>query len=139
SKGYVRGREVAMTARIGRAGTFESEGNHARATDEAEALAREQNLSPVSVYDIACLFARSSASAERDPKLSPEDRTRVKARYAEGAMSFLRDAVPKENDHPLEIKTDPDLNPVQARKDFQKLIAELETKKKLSASPPPDH
>jgi serine/threonine protein kinase len=133
-KGYVRGREVAMNARIGRAGTFGAEGNHARATDEAEALAREQNLSAVSVYDIACLFSRSSATAERDPKLSPADQTRLKARYADRAMAFLRDAAARGYAHPLAIKADPDLKPLQAREDFKALIAELEAQQKTSGA-----
>ena len=78
SKGYRAAHRVAMTARIERAVTFAAEGNHARAADEAETLARQQNLSSVNVYGIACLYSRSSAAAERDRELSPADRMRLR-------------------------------------------------------------
>jgi serine/threonine protein kinase len=126
AKGYMKAREVAMTARIGRAVTFAAEGNHARAADEAEALARQQKLTPINVYDIACLFSRSAAAAERDLALSPADRTRKKARYADRAMDFLRDAVGGGYGHTLAIRTDIDLDPLRARDDFRKLISGLE-------------
>jgi tetratricopeptide (TPR) repeat protein len=132
SKGYMKAREVVMTARIGRAGTFNAEGNHARAADEAEALARQQNLSSINVYDIACLFCRSAAAAERDPTLSPTDRARLKARYADRAMAFLRDAVAGGYGHPLAMRTDIDLDPLRSRDDFRKLIVALEAQEKVS-------
>jgi serine/threonine protein kinase len=132
SKGYMFAQEVAMTARIGRAATFSAEANHARATDEAEALAKEQNLSAVHVYDIACLFSRSAAAAERDPKLSPADRTRLKARYADRAMDFLRDALARGYRHPIAMRTDIDLDPLRSRDDFRKLIIALEAEQKVS-------
>ena len=134
SKGYMAAHGVAMTARIERAVTFAAEGNHARAADEAEALARQQNLTSVNVYGIACLYSRSSAAAERDPKLSAADRTRLKARYADRAMDFLRDAVARGYTHPDAMRADTDLDPLRGRDDFRKLIVDLEAQQKVSGA-----
>ena len=54
----------------------------------------------------------------------------MKAGYAERAMELLRQAVAKGWRHPRVIKEDPDLEPLRARQDFQKLLAELEEKAK---------
>jgi serine/threonine protein kinase/tetratricopeptide (TPR) repeat protein len=132
SKGYMAAHSVAMTARIERAVTFAAEGNHARAADEAEALARQQNLTSVNVYGIACLYSRSSAAAERDPKLSAADGTRLKARYADRAMDFLRDAVARGYTHPDAMRADADLDPLRGRDDFRKLIVDVEAQQKVS-------
>jgi tetratricopeptide (TPR) repeat protein len=132
SKGYMAARPPAMAARIGRAVTFAAEGDHARATEQAEALARQQNLTSTNVYDIACLYSRSSVIAERDPMLAPADRTRLKARYADRAMGFLRDAVARGYGHPVAMRADADLDPLRARVDFRKLIAGLESQQKVS-------
>jgi tetratricopeptide (TPR) repeat protein len=132
SKGYRAAHRIVMDARIGRAVMFAAEGNHARATDEAEALARQQDLNSVNVYEIACLYSRSSAAAERDPKLSPADRTRLIARYADRAMDFLRDAVSRGYTHSVAMRSDHDLDPLRARDDFRKLIADLEAQQEVS-------
>jgi serine/threonine protein kinase/tetratricopeptide (TPR) repeat protein len=134
SKGYKKAGEVAVTARIGRAVTLAIEGNHARAAAEAESLARRQNLTPVHVYDIAGLYSMTSAAAERDPKLSAADRTRLKARYADRAMEYLRDALSRDYGNPGVLKGDSDLDPVRSRADFRKLLADLEAQEKLSGN-----
>jgi tetratricopeptide (TPR) repeat protein len=134
SKGYRAAHETVMEARIRRAITFALEGNHVRAASEAEALALRQTLTGVNAYDLAGLYSRSSAVAESDPKLSPADRARLKARYADRAMDFLRGAVARGHAHPEVIKTDNDLDPLRARDDFRKLIGDLEAQQKVSAS-----
>jgi tetratricopeptide (TPR) repeat protein len=136
SKGYRPAHVTAMAARIGRAVTFAAEGNHTRATAEAEALARQKDLSGVNLYDIACLYSRSSAAAERDPSLSPGDRTSLKARYTDRAMEFLRDAAARGYSHPVLMRVDHDLDPLRARDDFRKLILDLEALEKNSGGGP---
>jgi serine/threonine protein kinase/tetratricopeptide (TPR) repeat protein len=133
-RGYKKAGEVAITARIGRAVTFAIDGNHPRAAAEADALARGQNLAPVHVYDIAGLYSMTSAAAERDPKLSPADRARLKARYADRAMDYLRDAVSRGSGNPGVLKIDSDLDPVRSRDDFRKLLANLEAQQKVSGT-----
>jgi tetratricopeptide (TPR) repeat protein len=85
SKGYRAAHRVILVARIARATTFTLEGDHARAVEEAEALARQPELTPVHVYDIACLYARSVPVAGRDPKLAPAEQGRMKQHYADRA------------------------------------------------------
>jgi hypothetical protein len=133
SKGYRAARQTLLTARIGRAATFGAEGNYASAADEAEAIARQQDLPGVAVYDIACVCSRSAAAAEQDPKLVPADRGRQKARYADRAMFFLRDAIVRGYAHPAAMRADPDLEALRARDDFQKLIVDLEARQKVSS------
>jgi serine/threonine protein kinase/tetratricopeptide (TPR) repeat protein len=126
-KGYLRARTTLLNARTGRARALAERGDHAQATEEAEALARQGDFS-VHLYNVACVFSRSSAATDHDVKLSPADRNRVKARYADRAMDFLRQAVAKGWRHPSLIKKDRDFEPVRAREDFQKLLADLEAK-----------
>jgi tetratricopeptide (TPR) repeat protein len=134
SKGYMKAREVAIKARIGRAVTFAAEGDHARAVAQAESLARRQNLVPINVYDIAGLYSMISAAVERDPKLSSADRTRLKALYADRAMGFLKKAVAMGYRHPAAIRTDSDLDALQDRDDFRKLLVDLEAEQKVSGT-----
>ena len=121
-----------MAARIGRATTRACKGDHARATDEAEALARRDGLTNVNVYDLACHFSLSSAAAGRDETLSTADRARLKAKHAERAMEFLEKAVAMGYRHPAAMSADPDLEPLRDRDDFRKLLADLETEQKGS-------
>jgi hypothetical protein len=129
-KGYRAGRPNLLDAQINRTGALVGRGDHARATDEAEALARQDDLSSMNLYNVACTFSRSSAAADHDTKLSPADRTRLKAHYAERAMDFLRQSIAKGLPNPRLLKTDPDMKPLQMREDFQKLLADLERETK---------
>ena len=127
SKGYERARRVAMAARIGRAMTLAKQGDHARATEDVEALARRDGLTNVNVYDLACLCSLSSAAAGRDDRLSPAERARLKAHHAERAMDLLKKAVAMGYRHPAAMRTDADLDALRDRDDFRKLLAGLET------------
>ncbi len=129
-KGYLAARPQLVGARINRAGALAGRGDHARATDEAEAVARQGNLHSVNLYDLACVFSRSSAAADHDTKLSPADRTRLKARYADRAMDFLRQAVAQGWNNPRVMEKDPDIHPLRARPDFRKMFPDLEGKTK---------
>jgi hypothetical protein len=101
-----------------------------RATDEASTLARQEDLHPVNMYNIACVFARSWATADKDTKLAPADRDRLKTRYADSAMQFLHQAVAKGYQNAPELKSDPDLAPLRSRQDFRKLVQAVEQKSK---------
>jgi serine/threonine protein kinase/tetratricopeptide (TPR) repeat protein len=124
-KGYLKARIQLLSARIGRASVLAGQGDHARATEEAESVVREENPN-FNLYNTACIFSRASAMAERDTKLSAADRGRLGARYADRAMDYLRQAVAKGFRHPHKIKEDRDLGPLRAREDFRKLLADLE-------------
>jgi tetratricopeptide (TPR) repeat protein len=126
NNGYKTAFRMLTSSRIGRAVTFAAEGNHARAVAEAEVVARQQNLTSTNIYDIACLYSRSVAVAECDRALSPAERSRLKAQYADRAMDFLRDAVAAGYTRPVQLRTDADLDPIRARDDYRKLMADLE-------------
>jgi serine/threonine protein kinase len=134
SRGYEAARRVAVAARIGRAITLAKQGNHVRATEDVEALARRDGLTSVNVYDLACLCSRASAAVGRDDRLSPADRVRLKALYADRAMGFLKKAVTMGHRKPAVMKTDSDLDVLRDRDDFRKLLADLEAQEKVSGT-----
>jgi tetratricopeptide (TPR) repeat protein/tRNA A-37 threonylcarbamoyl transferase component Bud32 len=130
SKGYRQAQGYLFDARINRAGVLAGRGEHVRATDEANAVARHEDLFAINLYNIACVFSRSSAAAEKDTKLSPADQTGLKAQYADRALEFLQQAVAKGFQNAPGMKSDPDLAPLRSREDFQKLVHEVEQKSK---------
>jgi hypothetical protein len=93
-------------------------------------VARLEDFTSGNFYNVACVFSRASAAAEHDTKLSTADRARLKARYADRAMEYLRRAVAEGWRNTSVAKKDADLDPLRARIDFQKLLAELEEKTK---------
>jgi serine/threonine protein kinase/tetratricopeptide (TPR) repeat protein len=133
-KGYPRAQGALRDAQIMRAAVQVRLGDHARAAEELEELARQADLNDVLVYNIACAFSRASAAVDRDTKLSAANRAQLRARYADRSMGFLHQAVDKGYRYPNKIKNDPDLEPLKTRKDFVEFITELEAKEKESGS-----
>ena len=77
-------------------------------------------------YNAASFVARCVLLAEKDAELPVDKRKVLVKKYADQAMSLLKQAVTngyKDADH---MKKDDDLAPLRSRKDFQDLIAELE-------------
>jgi tetratricopeptide (TPR) repeat protein len=134
SQGYEAARRVAVLARTWRASTLAEQGNHARATEDAEAVARSDGLTNVNLYNLACLWSRSSAAAGRDDRLSAADRARLKAHHAERAMDFLKKAVTMGHRSPALMRMDHDLDALRDRDDFRKLLAELEALEQVSGN-----
>jgi serine/threonine protein kinase/tetratricopeptide (TPR) repeat protein len=132
SKGYEAARRVGLGARVWRAKALAKQGNHARATEDVDALARRHGLTNVNVYDLACLCSQSSAAAGRDERISPAERARLKERHAERAMELLKKAVAMGHRHPAFIRADHDLDALRDRDDFRKLIADLDTEQNAS-------
>jgi tetratricopeptide (TPR) repeat protein len=91
--GHGQVRSDLLDVRLLRATMLAEWGDHARATNDANVVAREEGVGQVNHYNIACVFAVSSAAAENDGNLPPADRTRLKAQYADRAVDFLRQAV----------------------------------------------
>jgi serine/threonine protein kinase/tetratricopeptide (TPR) repeat protein len=125
SRGHRQVRADLYDVWIFRAVALAGRGDHARATAEANAVGRQEGLGQSNDYNIACVFALSSAAAGNDSKLAPADRTRLKEQYADRAMEFLHRAVAKGYQNAPSIKIDPDLAPLRSRDDFQKLVREL--------------
>jgi tetratricopeptide (TPR) repeat protein len=137
-QGYAAARPGLREAWTGRATTLARQGSHARAAEEAEALARE-DANSAHVYNVACIYANASAAAGRDLKLSPAERARLETRYADRAMAFLRQAIAQGPGRPDAIRKDPDLDPLRARDDFQKLLTELEAQRRSSGARQANH
>jgi serine/threonine protein kinase/tetratricopeptide (TPR) repeat protein len=129
-RGYGEARRDLFNARIGRSAVLAGRGDHARATEEAAAAARQQGLSPSNLYNVGCVFGRSSAAAEKDAKLSPADRTRLRVLYADRAVEFLRRAVAGGYQNAPGMTSDPDLASLRAREDFRSLVREMARKGK---------
>ena len=129
-RGYGQVRADLFDARLSRASVLAGRGDHARATDEANAVARQDGLGQFNHYNIACVFAQSSAAAGNDGKLAPADRNGLKAQYADRAMEFLRQAAARGFQNAPGMSSDPDLAPLRSREDFQKLVQEVEQKSK---------
>jgi serine/threonine protein kinase/tetratricopeptide (TPR) repeat protein len=125
-KGYLRARILLLDTRINRGRVVAIQGDHARAIEEVEASLRQGDLRAVQLYNAACAYSRASAATDRDGKLSPTERNGLKTRYADQAMRNLRQAIAKGYRNPNVMVSDPDLDPLRARKDFQKLLTDLE-------------
>jgi serine/threonine-protein kinase len=94
---------------------------HARAAAEADELAWAQDAAPGTLYDLACVFALSAASAGDDPKQTES--------YAARAVELLRQAVAKGYQDIAHLKNDPDLKTLRMRDDFRQLLRSLEAKR----------
>jgi eukaryotic-like serine/threonine-protein kinase len=129
-KGYGSARNTLLNVQIDRGTARACRGDHGQATAEAEIFAQKQGLHSGHLYDLACTFSQASAAAERDSKLSLAERSRLKERYANRAMEFLQRAVAEGWQNPQALRKDPDMKPLRARDDLQKLLADLEAKSK---------
>jgi tetratricopeptide (TPR) repeat protein len=112
--------------RIGRAVSLARLGDYAASAKGADEMAREEGLTPVSVFNVACVYARCSEAAGKDTNLSPAGRVQLQERYAGRAMDSLRLAVARGFKTVPAIESEPDLDTLRQREDFQKLLRALE-------------
>jgi serine/threonine-protein kinase len=116
--------------RLQRAAAVALSGDHRRAAAEADDLVKIPRLRGPALYDLACVFALSSAAAGKDPKLAEAERSRLADDNANKAMAALRQAVQNGYKDAAHIQTDTDLDVLRHRDDFKKLLAELQGKGK---------
>jgi hypothetical protein len=100
-----------------RAATLARLGRHARATAEADELARLAPGSGGDLYDLACVFALSASAVGAEPALRES--------YGARAMGLLLRAVQTGYRDAAHLKQDADLDPIRNRSDFQGLITDL--------------
>jgi serine/threonine protein kinase len=129
-RGFGAASNALLRARIDRTTARAGRGDHVQAAAEAETLIRHKELNSTHCYNLACAFSQAAAAANRDGKLSPGERARLKVRYADCSMDCLRRAVAEGWKNSQLLKSDPDIVPLHARPDYQKLLAELEAKTK---------
>jgi tetratricopeptide (TPR) repeat protein len=107
-------------------------GEHARATDEAKALAELPEVSADGLYDLACACALSMAPARSDARVPAAEREPLAEHYAGQAMSLLRKLKDKgyfkDPSHRETLKSDDDLRPLREREDYRELLREVEDK-----------
>jgi serine/threonine protein kinase len=127
NKGHVRARGMLATNGLLRACALAQRGEYLKAIEEAETLVQQGNND---YYNLSCIFCLAANAAASDSHLSAPDRVRLKARYADRAMEFLRRLTLTDFRNVDYLKTDKDLTVVRSRADFQKLVEELELKTK---------
>jgi serine/threonine protein kinase len=111
-------------------------GEHARAATEMETLLAEGKVQPVNVYNFGQYYALSSAAAAADARLPADERKRLADHYSRRAVELLRQAQGagyfRDPARLARMKDNKDFDPLREREDFKKLLAELETKQKVS-------
>jgi eukaryotic-like serine/threonine-protein kinase len=80
-------------------------------------------------YEAARMLARCAPIVEKNDKLDVAKRQAEMQLYADQAMAMLRDAVVKGYKDAARMKKDKELEPLQEREDFKKMVAELEAAK----------
>jgi hypothetical protein len=116
--------------RLDRAIALARAGDHARALAQADPPARSRTIPPAErSYKLACVFARAAAAIRDDAKLPPDDRTARAETFAARAVEQLvqaRHAGYFANSANLaELRKDPDLDPLRARRDFRMFLLDL--------------
>jgi tetratricopeptide (TPR) repeat protein len=107
-------------------------GDHAGATTVAGALAAPAALDDVR-YNAACVYALAAGAARRDNRLSSSQREAQGERYAAEAIALLRRLAAagyfKKAERATLLEKDTDFDPLRARPDFKKLLAEARKEK----------
>jgi tetratricopeptide (TPR) repeat protein len=111
--------------RMALAGTRAEMGDHAEAAREAEDLIKRIPDRAVGCYQAACIVSVCVSAVAKDTDLPEAQRLKLEQQYRERALAMLRDAV-KEGFRGRDLlRKDPDLEPLRAHADFQKLLSEL--------------
>jgi tetratricopeptide (TPR) repeat protein len=127
NRGHVRAKEMLSSNGVLRAAVLARRGEYLKAIDEAEIVIRQGSKD---FYNVCCVLSVASNAAGSDSKLSPPDRVRMAAQYADRAMEYLHLAIANGFRNAPLLKADKDLDPLRSRADFQKLVDELEPKRK---------
>jgi tetratricopeptide (TPR) repeat protein len=109
-------------------------GQHARATAEAQTLAKDTKVSADGIYSLACVYALSAQQAPLDKAADAAERKTLAEQYATHAVALLgrlRDQGYFQNaTHGKTLATDLDLQVLRDRADFKKLLPSPEADRK---------
>jgi tetratricopeptide (TPR) repeat protein len=83
---------------------------------------------PADAYDAACLLSSCIPIVAQHDKLDDKQRQEAAQFYGDAALKLLREAVSKGYKDVVHMKKDAALDPLRQRKEFQKLVAQLEGK-----------
>jgi serine/threonine protein kinase/tetratricopeptide (TPR) repeat protein len=104
--------------------------DHVQLAMTADDLARLGNDPANDAYFAACILCTCVTLAEKDAQLDEVRRRELAQTYADRALALLRQAVVSGFKDAAHIKTNRDLEPLRAREEFRKLLADLEEKTK---------
>jgi hypothetical protein len=104
------------------------QGRHAEAVQAAGEMARLFPDRQPDRRDAGWFLARCVVLAEKDSKLSEDERRRLAQSYADRAVQLVREAVQKGYKNFKNLRTNPGYSSLQNRADFRKLVADLEAK-----------
>jgi hypothetical protein len=123
--------------RIARAYALTDFKEHAPAMSEVSELAQGKMLASGATYDLACIASLASVAAAEDVRLRKTKRIKLAEQYVVRAIELLRQAKDagyfKDAAQVAHMKEDSDLDPLRARPDYQKLLAEVEAEAKPAA------
>jgi serine/threonine protein kinase/tetratricopeptide (TPR) repeat protein len=100
--------------------------DHAQVATTADELARFAYQPARDTYDAACLLSACVPLAGKDARLADAKRRELARAYADRALALLRQAVESGFKDAGRLKKDPGLEPLRAREEFGKLVADLE-------------
>jgi tetratricopeptide (TPR) repeat protein len=101
-------------------------GDHARASDTADEMAKFAYEPANDAYNAACFLCRCATLGEMDAKLGDDRRKELTNTYVERALALLRQAVERGFKEAAHMKQDSDLEVLRTREEFKQLIAEIE-------------
>jgi eukaryotic-like serine/threonine-protein kinase len=104
--------------------------DHARLAATADELARFGYEPAKDTYNAACMLCNCATLAGKDNQLADARPRELTQSYADRALALLRQAIAAGFNDAAHLKEDPDLEPLRAREEFGKLVAELEGKTK---------
>jgi hypothetical protein len=104
--------------------------DHARAATTAEELSHCGFDAANDTYTAARFLGRCMTLVDKDVRLDQAQRKELLQSYADRALAWLRQAVARGYKNVIQMRHDPELRPLRAREEFQKLLADLEGKAK---------
>jgi serine/threonine-protein kinase len=123
----------AWLRRLFRANALARAGEHARAADEALALAKQSEVPAEGRYNLACALALAVSAARADGKLPAEQRSTLAERYAGQAMRLLGQLAEqgyfRDGNRARLLDDDKDLKALRDRDDFRRLLKKHQTEK----------
>jgi tetratricopeptide (TPR) repeat protein len=116
----------------GRALIWARQGKYQAALQEADALAKQVELTGGNYYALGCAYARCSSLVARNSEFSQPEQRRRAQEHAARAVAMLRRAVDKGYNLANRKMADEDLRPLKDRRDFKQLLEEA---RKAQATP----